>query len=480
MFVQGARHRNRLAARRIDADDAYFRIKQQFMVAQDALVKCHLGAAQRGDRGFHRKQVVELRRLEKFDTGRAHREGDAFLHQGMLIMPEATQEFGAAAFDETKIVGVIDDAGGIGVFVVDAERKRNTRAELGSIEHMEFYRPSRSPTTRIQPGVSQHNSRLAGLGCACQDHYPVILAFFQASDFRCSDDCNSLPIAARFWPRAARSWASGYLAVAALMSSGDLSRMNLDPKYLSVNPAGPDTLARFGQPRLILEKDLGVAHGEYMLRRLIAMLDVDMVFDVGGNVGQYGLQLRNQIGYRGPLLSFEPIPQAASRIRLLTQSDAAWQVRECAIDNSQGRARFNVMVGDQFSSLMAPSKQFEGRFHGQHVIRSVIEVDVITLEDAVRDAPAFGRGLLKLDTQGNELRILRGGVDALPLFPAIQLEVGFQLLYEGESGFSQTVDQLDGWGYRLCALFPNNEGHFPHLLEMDAVFLRKEFFPDLP
>lgn len=244
-------------------------------------------------------------------------------------------------------------------------------------------------------------------------------------------------------------------------------------------PPGPHGAGRFDRHRLVLDQDLGIAYGEYMLRRLLGMLDVDMVFDVGANVGQYGLQLRKRIAYRGPLLSFEPMPRAAAAIRLLTQGDAAWQVRECAIDDSRGRARFNVMIGDQFSSLLAPSKQFEGRFHGQHTIRNVIEVEVITLADAVREAPPFARGLLKLDTQGNELRILRGGADSLARFPAIQLEVGFQLLYEGESGFSQMVEALEGWGYRLCALFPNNEGHFPHLLEMDALFLRQEFFPEL-
>lgn len=244
-------------------------------------------------------------------------------------------------------------------------------------------------------------------------------------------------------------------------------------------PPRLDTAAPFGRHRQIPDKDLGIAYGEYMLRRVIAMLDVDMIFDVGGNVGQYGLQLRKQIAYRGPLLSFEPIPRAAARLRLQAQGDAAWQVRECAIDDSRGRARFNVMIGDQFSSLLMPSKQFEGRFHGQHTIHNVIEVETITLADAVRDAPTFARGLLKLDTQGNELRILRGGVGSLARFPAIQLEVGFQLLYEGESSYSQVVDALAGWGYRLCALFPNNEGHFPHLLEMDAIFLRQELFPEL-
>jgi FkbM family methyltransferase len=235
-----------------------------------------------------------------------------------------------------------------------------------------------------------------------------------------------------------------------------------------------------GMNRVIPAHHLGIAYGEHTLRRLFAMLDVDMVFDVGGNVGQYGLQLRDRVGYRGPILSFEPIPHAAVQLRALAQADGRWLVSTCAIDDRRGRARFNVMVGSQFSSLMVPSKQFEGRFDGQHAIQNVIDVEVITLGDAVRAVPGFTRGLLKLDTQGNELRILHGGVESLTPFSAIQLEVGFQALYEGADNFREALDSLEGWGYRLCALFPNNEGHFPHLLEMDAVFLRKELFPQLP
>ncbi|KAF0162134.1 MAG: FkbM family methyltransferase [Rhodocyclaceae bacterium] len=241
-----------------------------------------------------------------------------------------------------------------------------------------------------------------------------------------------------------------------------------------------DKIARLGRHRFVRDHSLGVAHGEYQLQQLFSLLDVDMVFDVGGNAGQYGTQIRQTIGYRGAMFSFEPMPHAADQIRIAARNDPAWQIRECAVDDVRGRATFNIMAGDQFSSLLAPSKEFEGRFHGQHSVQRTIDVEVITLRDAVIQAPRFARGLLKLDTQGTELRLLRGGVDSLSHFPAIQMEVGFQMLYEGEGRYTEVVDQLDEWGYRLSALFPNNQGHFPHLLEMDAVFLRKEHFPELP
>ena len=243
---------------------------------------------------------------------------------------------------------------------------------------------------------------------------------------------------------------------------------------------GVDKVASLGGHRFVRDHSLGIAHGEYLLRQLVKFLDFDMVFDVGGNAGQYGTQVRHAFGYRGAMISFEPMPHAAGRIRELARNDLQWRVMECAIDDVRGHATFNVMAGDQFSSLLAPSKEFAGRFQGKHIVQRTIDVQVITLPDAVMQAPDFSRGLLKLDTQGTELRLLRGGVDALAKFPAIQMEVGFQTLYEGEAHYEEVVSQLDQWGYRLCALFPNNLGHFPHLLEMDAVFLRKEHFPELP
>lgn len=241
-----------------------------------------------------------------------------------------------------------------------------------------------------------------------------------------------------------------------------------------------DRVARLGKHRFVRDHSLGVAHGEYQMKRLFALLDVDMVFDVGGNAGQYGKQIRQSIGYRGAMVSFEPMPHAADLIRIAARNDPAWQVREYAMDDVRGRATFNIMAGDQFSSLLQPSKEFDGRFYGQLSVQRAIDVEVITLRDAVMQVPSFSRGLLKLDTQGTELRLLRGGVDALPYFHAIQMEVGFQMLYEGEVHYTEVVDQLDKWGYRLSALFPNNQGHFPYLLEMDAVFLRKEHFTELP
>jgi FkbM family methyltransferase len=227
------------------------------------------------------------------------------------------------------------------------------------------------------------------------------------------------------------------------------------------------------------ENDPGILYGEDVLKRLLAYIRADMVFDVGANVGQYALHLRRRLGYGGPIHSFEPIPRVAEQMLQTSRSDPSWKTWTCGIGRRRERRQFNVMLGDQFSSFLDPSAKYAGRFHGQHSVVEVIEVDVITLDDAVRNAPIFSKGLLKLDTQGTELEVLEAEPASIKLFSAIQIEVAFQQIYDGAPGFQDVAAKMTSMGYALCALFPNNGGHFPHLLEMDAVFLKREYLNEL-
>jgi len=51
------------------------------------------------------------------------------------------------------------------------------------------------------------------------------------------------------------------------------------------------------------------------LRKLFEMLEIDLVFDVGANTGQYYQYLRNEVGYQGLVVSFEPTPNLAQILK---------------------------------------------------------------------------------------------------------------------------------------------------------------------
>ena len=74
-----------------------------------------------------RELFVEASGFQVFEADAAHDEGDARVAQQVgLIVPDRAQPFGAATFEKLEVVRVIDDATGVGVFVIDANGDRES------------------------------------------------------------------------------------------------------------------------------------------------------------------------------------------------------------------------------------------------------------------------------------------------------------------------------------------------------------------
>lgn len=211
------------------------------------------------------------------------------------------------------------------------------------------------------------------------------------------------------------------------------------------------------------------------LRRFFAHFSVDCVFDVGANAGQYATMLRRRVGYRGPIISYEPIPEAAKKLRAAAASDPSWAVEELALDVGKGQAGFNVFAEDEFSSLHAPSDLARQQFHKHVQLVRRIEVRTATLAEELAKYQArlgFKRPYLKLDTQGHDLSVATGAADRLRDFVGLQSELAIRRLYEGAPSYEEALQFYRDRGFQLSALVPNNLGHFPRLLEIDCIMFR--------
>lgn len=62
---------------------------------------------------------------------------------------------------------------------------------------------------------------------------------------------------------------------------------------------------------------------------------VSVVYDVGANVGQFGLALRRR-GYRGRIVSVEPVKDAFDRLKQIAAADGNWEATRCAIGAGEG------------------------------------------------------------------------------------------------------------------------------------------------
>jgi FkbM family methyltransferase len=216
------------------------------------------------------------------------------------------------------------------------------------------------------------------------------------------------------------------------------------------------------------------------LSRFFPYFGVDCVFDVGANEGQYATFLREAVGFKGPIISFEPIPKIAQALRAKSAVDRNWYVEQLALDREAGPAIFNVMVSSEFSSLRKPSQDQFGLFDAHNKIYREVEVMRTTIAAELprwQGKLGFSRPFLKLDTQGNDLAVVEGAGDGLRSFVGLQSELAIRKLYEGAAGFSETIDAYRARGFELSALVPNNAGTFPILVEIDCVMFRREALP---
>ena len=211
------------------------------------------------------------------------------------------------------------------------------------------------------------------------------------------------------------------------------------------------------------------------LRRFFQHFAVDAVFDVGANQGQYAVQLRDEIGFQGHIISFEPVPELAARLTEHAAGDPRWHVEAVALDREAGPATFNVMACDVFSSLHRPDAGQPEVFADANAVARSIKVMRTTLATALpawREKLGFRRPFLKMDTQGNDLAVFEGGGDAVREFVGLQSELSYHRIYAGAPGFAEALQAYEARGFRLSALVPNTAGHFPDLHEVDCILYR--------
>jgi FkbM family methyltransferase len=217
------------------------------------------------------------------------------------------------------------------------------------------------------------------------------------------------------------------------------------------------------------------------LRRLLAHLDVDCVFDVGANTGQYADMLRRKAHYEGRIISFEPLPEAAAAVLRRAKRDPLWTIEEIALADTAGTRVFNVMASSEFSSLSEPKADDVGRLaHLNRPVRRIM-VEAETLATALPRLQAqygFKRPFLKMDTQGFDPAVLRGAGDVLSRFVGFQSELSVRRIYEQAADFRDALTFYQSLGFDISAFVPNNGGHFPALIEIDCIMVRRDLMTD--
>lgn len=215
---------------------------------------------------------------------------------------------------------------------------------------------------------------------------------------------------------------------------------------------------------------------EEHLKQLLPALGVSCVVDVGANAGQYGSKLRSY-GYRGRIVSFEPLAEPFAQLAKRASGDPDWRASQLALGAEAGTRDIHVTRSTQFASFRPPSEYGERHFPSHIRVERSESVRVSTLDaewPRIVEDLAQPAVYLKVDTQGSDLEVLAGATAILPHVAALQTELSFKALYEGVPGYLDTLSALHDLGFEPTGFFPiTREPERLSLIETDCVMTRR-------
>ena len=211
-------------------------------------------------------------------------------------------------------------------------------------------------------------------------------------------------------------------------------------------------------------------------KSIVPNLEVETIFDVGANVGQYAMKMRQQ-GFDGRIVSFEPLSEAHALLQAHSSKDKKWLVHDrCAIGESEDTLEINISENSQSSSLLpilethfkvAPTSKYVGKEL----------VDVIPLSSVFEKYRSSGvSNFLKIDTQGSEHHVLAGIENQLEFFAGVQLEISLTPLYEGSKLYPYYFNYFDDHGFDLWSVEPGfSNRETGRMLQFDAIFINRNY-----
>jgi FkbM family methyltransferase len=211
-----------------------------------------------------------------------------------------------------------------------------------------------------------------------------------------------------------------------------------------------------------------------VLLELRSFLDApDMtVYDIGASYGDYTCAFAKAANV-ARVYAFEPIPAV---FRALTARTAALPQVTClnlALGDTSGSATFHESAFS-YSSSMLPMEDLHKAEFPESAATKPIEVKVERLDDVVARQNLAPPDFLKLDVQGFEDRVLKGGEATVRAARYCMLEMSLFRLYQGAPLFDDIYVTMRRLGFTLVAIAGQVHGVNGQVLQVDGVFRRDD------
>lgn len=196
------------------------------------------------------------------------------------------------------------------------------------------------------------------------------------------------------------------------------------------------------------------------------------IIDIGANEGQFAKKAR-ELFPNANIISFEPIPAVYEKLVENFKTDTHFKAINVGLGEKQEKMKLWLNEYSPSSSILKMDH------HTEHfdfaVNQNEIEIQLEQLDSFAQKIDLSKPYLVKLDVQGYEDRVIRGGTNIISGAQMIISEVSFTSLYEGQVLFDQVYSTLKELGFKYAGNYEqlyspiNNE-----ILQADAIYIKEK------
>lgn len=179
------------------------------------------------------------------------------------------------------------------------------------------------------------------------------------------------------------------------------------------------------------------------------------IFEIGANYAQDAEYLRKSFNLEEKdVYVFEPHPQIFTEIKKLYNFNAFDQ----AVSNTTGKTTFNAIdvFNNEYNNSGISSLRNGLCTNKQNFIE--VEVDLIRMDDFIREHKIETIDFLKLDVEGMNYEVLEGFGEQLSCVKAIQTEGEYAEYWEGQKLYKDMEELLIKNGFTLVFFLLSRDG----------------------
>jgi FkbM family methyltransferase len=196
------------------------------------------------------------------------------------------------------------------------------------------------------------------------------------------------------------------------------------------------------------------------------------IVDIGAHRGDFIDLLEKHFRVEKAIL-IEPIPNLASYLGSKFNRKDFFIYQNVLSDKDRTKIEFQINEYSETSSMLIFKSEMDELSNVNTKLAKVESIISRTLDSIVFETQFPSIDLIKIDVQGVEHLVLKGGKETLARTKYMWIESSFKPLYIGSSVFQDIYDFMEKNGFLLLEILPGYRSSGNELLQVDALFTNR-------